>query len=87
MSLNNYKEPWDYFVIIDADTLLPINFIEGNLPTFYGTIQNVGFVQASITAYNMPTIFNRVIRDRINCQDDFINAYKVFAFKRSIFRS
>jgi hypothetical protein len=72
---------------MDADTLLPINFIDGNLPTFYGTIKNIGFVQASITAYNTPTIFARVMRDRINCQDDFAAAYKVFAFKRSPFRS
>jgi hypothetical protein len=54
---------FDYIVNVDADELLPPNFVEDNLKIFYvkGN-ENIGMVQSTQSSYNQDTFYANAIR-------------------------
>ncbi|MDR1991623.1 MAG: glycosyltransferase [Mycoplasmataceae bacterium] len=66
-NLNNWlkinNKPYDYIVNIDADELLPPNFVEDNLKIFYvAGNENIGMVQSTQSSYKQDTFFANAIR-------------------------
>ncbi|MDR0674754.1 MAG: glycosyltransferase [Mycoplasmataceae bacterium] len=66
-NLNNWlkvnDKTFDYIVNVDADELLPPNFVEDNLKIFYvkGN-ENIGMVQSTQSSYNQDTFYANAIR-------------------------
>jgi hypothetical protein len=66
--LNEYvkrkKISFDYFVVMDADTLLPPEFVSANIPFFYG-IKNLALIQSTPTAYDTKSLLSRIGKERL----------------------
>lgn len=74
--LNNYEDEWDFFVVMDADTILQKDFVSKNITIFYSNVPNVGVIQSQISGCNVPSLFSRIMSKKINSENSYQESYR-----------
>jgi hypothetical protein len=63
--LKTYKTPCEYYVFLDADTIMRPDFIELNIKLFYSSIPNLALVTSQISAHRSSSVFENIIHYRV----------------------
>lgn len=80
--LMSVKPQYDYFVMLDADEIIPNNYISANLPFFYAKgCENLGYLQSTHSGYKTDSFFSNVFMRDI----ESTNAISLFSSAKTSF--